>query len=228
MVIKGVDNIPMAARPDEFIPTRESLLSRLKNWEDGDSWQEFFKTYWKLIYGTARKAGLTDAEAQDIGQETVISVARNIEGFRYDPAVCSFKTWMLQLTRWRIINQLKRRQRDQGGPSAGPPEFKAPGPPEASDRTSTLDRVADPAGPDLEGIWDKEWEKNLLNAAMERLKRRVDPEHLQVFDLYCLEQWPAQKVARTLGVSLGRVYLTKHRVGRLLKKEVQALRRTLG
>jgi RNA polymerase sigma factor (sigma-70 family) len=228
MVINVVDYVRMAGRPDELIPTHESLLSRLKNWEDRDSWQEFFDTYWKLIYSTARKTGLTDAEAQDIVQETVLSVARNIEGFRYDPAVCSFKTWMLQMTRWRILNQLKRRQRDQGGPFMGPPEFSAPYATEAADRTSTLDRVPDPAGPDLEAIWDEEWEKNLLSAAMERLKRRVDPEQLQLFDLYCLEQWPAQKVARTLGVSLGRVYLTKHRVGRLLKKEVQALRRNLG
>ncbi len=99
----------MAARPDELIPTRESLLSRIKNWEDRESWQDFFETYWRLIYNTARKAGLSDAEAQDIVQETVLSVARKIEGFKYDPGVCSFKSWMLQLTRWRIINQLKRR-----------------------------------------------------------------------------------------------------------------------
>ena len=45
----------------------------------------------------------------------------------------------------------------------------------------------------------------------------------QIFDLYCLEDWPAQKVARTLGVGLGRVYLVKHRVGRLLKKEMRRL-----
>src|SRR2546430_16504207 len=97
----------------ELIPTRESLLSRLKDWEDRESWQDFYDTYWKLIYGMARKAGLSDAEAQEIVQETVISVARKIEGFKYDPTVCSFKTWMLQLTRWRIINQLKKRQREE-------------------------------------------------------------------------------------------------------------------
>ena len=75
----------MPSQPEELIPTRETLLSRLKDMGDEDSWQEFFETYWKLIYGTARKAGLADDEAQDIVQETVISVAKNIEGFKYDP-----------------------------------------------------------------------------------------------------------------------------------------------
>jgi len=58
---------------------------------------------------------------------------------------------------------------------------------------------------------------------VERVKRQVDPEQFQIFDLYCLEQWPAQKVASTLGLGLGRVYLAKHRVGRLLKKEIRRL-----
>jgi len=48
------------------------------------------------------------------------------------------------------------------------------------------------AGFDLEAIWDEEWEKNLLTAALERIKRQVDPEQFQIFDLYCLEQWPAK------------------------------------
>jgi RNA polymerase sigma-70 factor (ECF subfamily) len=222
-----VEDSGMATRREELIPTRESLLSRLKHWEDRDSWQDFFETYWKLIYSSARKAGLTDVEAQEIVQETVISVAKNIEGFKYDPAICSFKSWMLQLTRWRIINQLKRRQRDEARQAFGPSQAGALSSGDNGDRTAALERIPDPAGFDLESIWHEEWEKYLLDVAMERVKRQIDPQQLQVFDLYCMEQWPAQKVARTLQVSLGRVYLAKHRVGRLLKKEMQALREKL-
>lgn len=224
----GVDIIRSADKPDELIPTRATLLSRIKNWEDRASWQDFFDTYRALIYGTARKAGLTDAEAQDIVQETVLSVARNIGSFHYDPAVCSFKRWLLQLTRWRILNQLKRRRRE---PAGAPPDPDAPGgAPARQDpaRTDTLERIPDPAGVDLDAVWDEEWEKTLLAAAMERLKRKVAPDQVQVFDLYCLEQWPAPKVAQTLGVSLGAVYLAKHRINRLLKKEIQSLRGTFG
>ncbi len=53
----------MSKHPDEFLPTRKSLLSRLKNWDDSQSWREFFDTYWSLIYGVAIKGGLSDAEA---------------------------------------------------------------------------------------------------------------------------------------------------------------------
>src|SRR6266516_1088602 len=99
----------MPPREEELIPTRASLLTRLKNWQDRSSWQEFFDTYWKLIYGVARKAGLTDTEAQDVVQETMASVAKHMPTFKYDPALGSFKAWLLNMTRWRIIDQLRRR-----------------------------------------------------------------------------------------------------------------------
>ena len=61
------------------MPTRRSLLSRLKNREDQESWQDFFDTYWKLVYGVAIKAGLTDQEAQEVEPvtfgRTVVKVA---------------------------------------------------------------------------------------------------------------------------------------------------------
>jgi RNA polymerase sigma-70 factor (ECF subfamily) len=71
----------MDRQTHEFIPTRQSLLSRLKDWEDKASWRDFFNTYWKLIYSVGIKAGLTEEEAQDLVQETMISVAKQMPSF---------------------------------------------------------------------------------------------------------------------------------------------------
>src|SRR2546428_8372646 len=101
----------MAHHSDELIPTRASLINRLKNWQDQSSWQEFFDIYWKLIYGVARRAGLNDAEAQDIVQETMVAVARHIPDFKYDPAIGTFKTWLLNMTRWRITDAARKWNR---------------------------------------------------------------------------------------------------------------------
>src|SRR5689334_6856543 len=91
------------------IQTRRSLISRIKNSENQESWREFYNTYWKLVYGVARRAGLTDAEAQDAVQETFCHVVKSIPAFRYDPAVGSFKSWLLHTTRWHIADQLRAR-----------------------------------------------------------------------------------------------------------------------
>src|SRR5580765_7675735 len=95
------------SEPKEFIPTRLSLLSRLKEWDDQESWRVFFNTYWKLIYNAAIRAGLSDAEAQDVVQETIIAVSKNI--LVYDAAKGSFKNFLMQQTRWRIVGQLRKR-----------------------------------------------------------------------------------------------------------------------
>ena len=63
-------------QPDSFISTRRRLLSRLRNWDDHDSWTVFVDTYRKFIYSQAVKAGLSQAEAQDVVQETLISVSK--------------------------------------------------------------------------------------------------------------------------------------------------------
>jgi hypothetical protein len=55
------------------VATRSSLIQRLRDWEDHGSWQDFFDTYWKLIYAVAIKSGLSEAEARDVVQETVVS-----------------------------------------------------------------------------------------------------------------------------------------------------------
>jgi hypothetical protein len=116
----------MAEPMDELIPTRATLIQRLKDWQDQSSWQDFFDTYWKLIYGVALKGGLTAAEAQDVVQETMISVAKHMPTFEYDPAIGSFKTWLLNMTRWRITDQLRKRGPFAAGHPAG--EDTAPAP----------------------------------------------------------------------------------------------------
>src|ERR1700739_401753 len=95
---------------EAFLATRRSLVQRLSNLEDHRTWQEFFETYWRLIYAVARKAGLDEFEAEEAVQETVISVVRKIPLFRYDPNIGSFRGWLLTLAKWRIADQFRKRQ----------------------------------------------------------------------------------------------------------------------
>jgi RNA polymerase sigma-70 factor (ECF subfamily) len=79
----------------------------------------------------------------------------------------------------------------------------------------------------LEAVWNEEWEKNFLSAALERIKFRISPKQYQLFDLHVLQRLSAQQTARTLGVSVASVYMAKHRVARLLKKEAQGLKKKM-
>jgi RNA polymerase sigma-70 factor (ECF subfamily) len=207
------------------LETRPSLLKRLQTGDDPQSWQEFYRIYGGLIRFFAIKAGLTPDEAEEVVQETAIGVARRLPEFVYDPKVCRFKTWLLNLTRWRIQNQL--RKRGQPGASARNSPTPGDGPPVRRGNdgtgTGTIERIADPAAPEFGAEWDVAWEKNLVTQAMEQVHARIEERQFQIFDLYVMKGWPPGDVAKTLGISIARVYLTKHRVAARVKKEVQRL-----
>ena len=200
----------------EFIPTRESLLGRLKDWKDHDSWQEFFNIYRKLIFSTALKSGLTEAEAEEVLQETAISVAKTIKEFKYDRKRCTFKSWLGHLTRKRIADQFRKRGRERAAPQPRTGAADTP-------QTPAIERVPDPQGFDAEAVWNREWQQKILEAAIEKVKSEAGAAQYQVFDLYVIRKLPAREVAAALGTSLGQVYLAKHRVSRLIKKEVKRL-----
>ena len=208
------------------LETRPSLLNRLKADDDPASWHEFYRTYGGLIRFFAGKAGLTADEAEEVVQETAIGVARGLPEFVYDPKVCRFKTWLLNLTRWRIQDQLRRRKvwmtpKDAAGLAVG--RYRREPGAELSDDTPTIERIPDPAVPDFGTEWDTAWERSVLALALERVRARIDERHFQVFDLCVNKGWAPAVVARTLGISVGRVYLIKHRISASLMKEVRTL-----
>src|SRR5262252_1637377 len=204
----------------ELIPTRVSLLERLKAWQDQASWQQFFDTYWPLIYSVARGAGLTDAEAQDVVQETMVAAAKHLPTFQYDPAIGSFKGWLLTLTRWRIVDQLRKRS-----PLSVHRSFSNEA--ATNGTTDTVARVVDPSCPSLDEMWEREWQANLLDAALDNVKRRLEPQKYQIFDCYVNKEWEAEKVAGTFGVSVGYVYVAKNRITELIKDEVRRLEKEM-
>jgi RNA polymerase sigma-70 factor (ECF subfamily) len=199
---------------DELIPTRATLLERLKDWKDDSSWQNFFDTYWNLIYGVAIKHGLTKEEAEDVVQDTMLTVAKQMPGFKYDRKIGSFKAWLLNTTRWRIADQLRKRRKLS---------ISHPPPSDADTDTRTEDYLTETEIQDIGELWDNEWEKNLLNAAIVKVKRRLDPQKYQIFDLWVNKEWPPEKIADVFSIPIAKVYLAKHRATEMIKEEIQKM-----
>ena len=202
----------------ESVPTRSSLLSRLRNVGDEASWRLFFETYWRLIYNVARKSGLEDADAQDVVQETVIAVARRMPEFRYDPSRGSFKHWLLLITRRRLQDHLRRRYRSlevacgSGAETTG----KAPS-------VENLPAPGLPPDAQLEAAWEEEWQENFFQAALTQVRQQTKPKHYQVFDCCVLQGVKPAAAARMLGLSAAQVYLANHRISSMVKRIAREL-----
>jgi RNA polymerase sigma-70 factor (ECF subfamily) len=200
---------------DSTLHTRSSLLFRLKDWEDKTSWEEFYSLYRKLVYGYARRYGLSHEESEEVTQDVFIRVGKTIQDFESNPQKGSFRGWLMNLTRWRVMDKFRSRPQVGNGPRA----------PAADDRTSTVERIPDPK---QEGeFWESEWQNTLLAAGMERLARRSQAKHFQVFDLHVRQHWSVIRVSRELGINAASIYLIIHRMTKQLKQEVEKLKETL-
>jgi RNA polymerase sigma factor (sigma-70 family) len=205
----------MTRSVDNSLLTRRTLLSRLRNLDDQESWRTFFNIYWRLLYNVARKSGLDDSSAQEIVQETVIAVARKMPEFRYDPARGTFRQWLLRITRRRIVDHLRRIYRR-------PPQAEV-APESLDDAEEHAAAITDESASAIDAAWDEEWEKFTFEAALACVRAASNPRHFQVFDYCVLKEWPASKVAATLGLNAAQVYLAKHRVAQAMKRAIRKI-----
>jgi RNA polymerase sigma-70 factor (ECF subfamily) len=206
----------MSTATELDLKTRRSLLSRLRDLGDGESWQTFFDLYWQMLYNVARRAGLGEADAQDVVQESVVAVARQMPEFRYDPVRGTFKHWLFRIVRRRIADHLRRVYRQ-------PPQGELAFDPLAEDDAPSA-ALEDANAVEFGAAWEQEWEQAILDAAVVQVRGKANPKHFQVFD-YCVRQrWPAAKVAATLGLNAAQVYLARHRVSHAVKSAARAIR----
>ena len=207
------------ADPGGRAPTRSSFVARLKDWGDQTIWEGFFQRYGRLVRQAAVRAGLSADEAEDVVQETALSVARKMPDFVYERTRCSFEGWVRHVARLRIVDQLRRRTPalvnvDEIG---------------GGDGEGLLESIPDSAGADqVDAAWREAWRLNLLQTAMDRLQLKVSPDHFQIFHLIVVSGMSGPEVVRTLGVSLTKVYAVRHRLSRQLKQEVARLQATPG
>jgi RNA polymerase sigma factor (sigma-70 family) len=190
------------------LTTRWSLIADIRNPEDKERWAEFYDLYRGLIFKIALKAGLREEEAKDVVQETMKSVAKNIQGFEATSARGSFRAWLLQMARWRIEDQRAKRLPIGHGKDDSRETAKTP----------TIEGVPDILGVDLEQLCDAEWRRAVLKEAFRKLRLQVKAQQFQIYYLLEMEEKSVLEVSRMVGLSRARIYLEKHRVRNKLRK----------
>lgn len=191
--------------------TSASLLVRIRDARDQDAWQQFVRLYAPVVYGFARKRGLQDADAADVMQDVLRSIAGAAENLEYDRARGSFRGWLYTVSRNKIFNFLKAN-RNKLGRGTGD-----------SDARERLEAVASPEWKMAES-WDDEYERNLAALAMENIQAEVQPATWQAFWQTAVEGRNAREAGESLGMTAGAVYVARSRVLARIKDEVQRLK----
>ena len=186
--------------------TRASLLVRIRDHADAAAWVRFVDIYGPLIYGFVRKRGLQDADAVDLVQEVLRSVAGAISRLEYDPRRGSFRGWLFTIVNNRLRNDLKVKRRRESG---------------SGDSVVAEQLTEEPAPDEWEAQWDVEHQQRMLAWASEKVQAEVEPRTWQAFRLSAVEGRSGRDVAQELEMSVAAVYLAKSRVMARLKQLVR-------
>jgi RNA polymerase sigma-70 factor (ECF subfamily) len=191
--------------------TRITLLGRLRRDPTNQgAWGEFVEQYGPKIYGWCRTWGLQEADAQDVTQNVLLKLAQRLREFQYDPAR-SFRAWIKTLTHHAWSDFVESRQK--GGRGSGDSAVHG-----------LLHSVA--ARDDLIQQLEAEFDKELFEEAMKRVRLRVAPQTWSAFALTALEGLSGAEVARQIPMQIAQVFIAKRRVRKMLEEEIAKLDRS--
>lgn len=187
--------------------TRHSLLMRLRDRRNEAAWSLFVEIYAPLIYGLARKKGLQDADAADLTQGVLQSVAGAAKDFQYDPQK-SFRGWLFTIVRNRLrdFHRAENRRATAVGDTATQSLIEQ--------QTRDAHELAQ---------WEREHERRLFQVAAEKVRAEVQESTWQAFQQTAVEGKPGKKVAESLGMSVAAVYLAKSRVMARIREKIQEI-----
>jgi RNA polymerase sigma factor (sigma-70 family) len=188
--------------------TRVTLLGRLRRDPTNQTiWAEFVEHYGTKIFLWCRKWGLQEADSQDVTQNVLLKLADKIRTFQYDPSR-SFRAWLKTLTHHAWSDFLESRQR----PGLGSGDSRI------ADMLHSLEARAD-----LVKQLEAEFDRELLEEAMARVRLRVAPQTWEAFRLTALEGLSGAEAAQKIPMKVAQVFVAKRRVQKMLSEEVAKL-----
>ncbi len=189
--------------------TSFSLLQRLRLQPDAASWQRLVELYTPLIHGWLRRHGVMAADADDLTQEVMAVVVRELPRFEHNQQRGAFRNWLRTIT----VNRLRMlwRARQSRPIATGDSDF-----------LKVLDQLEDPNS-SMRQLWDQEHDQHVARRLMELVEPQFEPATWKAFRRVVLDGVKAATAAAELGMSVNAVLLAKSRVLARLRQEMQGL-----
>ena len=179
--------------------TSPSLLLRIRNPEDEDSWRRFESVYSPVIRSYCRRRGIQATDVDDIAQEVMSSVANAIQSFEYQPKKGKFRGWLATVTANKLRNFANKStiEREQ--------------------YVQYVDQLANK--PDSDSQWTELFMQQVFKAASDQIRQEVEDKTWRSFERTWIDGVPAAEVAEELGLPIHTVYVNKSRVLKRMERE---------
>lgn len=186
--------------------TTTMLLDGLGQLDDDAAWATVDRRYRPIVTGMARRLGVSDADAADVAQETMVRVLAEYRDGRYDRERGRLRTWILAIARTKIADVHRKRgvRKEARGESA---------------------ILTTPTDAEMEDLWSTERRMVILRTALEELQStsNIAARSIQAFEMLVFHQRSVEDVGATLDMTPNDVYLVRSRITKKLREVVAQL-----
>ena len=187
--------------------TRQTLIQRAKDPNDETAWQDFVEYYKDFIQMVIRQLGFKGSENDDLAQETLLAIWKNLPKFEYDQEKAKFRTWLSRIVKSKLIDQYRKTKSQR--------QLKE------KIKEQTIEEPLNE--PEIDQIIEKEWEVHLIKLALKNLASQVNESSFKLFE-YSLNGMSDSEIAEKLSMQVSSVNRQKNRLKKRLSQEVANLR----
>ena len=198
--------------PIADLPTRQTLLIRLKERHDDSSWEEFVHYYRRFIFAIIIEMGVNHADQDDLGQQVLVKLWKNLPGFDYTPNRGRFRSWLATVTRNTVRNHLKSSLKKELRFTDDEQRLAT-----VTEKDSQFDKMV-----------ELEWQRHIARLAWENIEPRLSETVRRVFTAFDELQGDIKATATREKVAENTVYVYTKRVRKQLYREILRLEGELG
>jgi RNA polymerase sigma factor (sigma-70 family) len=193
--------------------TRPSLIARVRNRGDSESWNEFYRFYQPLLMRYLARLGLKAHDADDVTQDVFIRLLQSLPTFELYSKPGRFRTYLWKLTYSALVDGARRNKVRRTAEEEWVRRFLV------ADESESL-RVYR----DLEGINQQQ----ILEKVLPRIRSSSSSMAWACFEQRVLRDRPASAISVDLGISTDSVYVHSSRVMKRLRRHCDRLADKLG
>lgn len=187
----------------EALNTRQTLIERVQDQTDENSWEEFVSLYSPYIYVVCKNLGVLPHDIEDVKQKILVRVWKGLPDFKYDPQKCKFRTWVNSI----VFNCARNHMRSKKSYQARNQKYNF----EMGNQSSSKTEVED--------LMEKEWKKHIAQLALDNIKDSVSKNAVKCFEMF-YEGTKVDKICEVLNLKRNSAFVLRKRVLERLRIEI--------
>jgi RNA polymerase sigma factor (sigma-70 family) len=181
--------------------TRQTLIQKVKEQYDQSSWEEFVENYRGYLYVVINNMSINHQDSEDLTQTVLLKIWKAIPDFNYTPERCSFRSWLLTITRNTTNSFLSANKSRQNRESQKAQE------------------VSESQQPDIEEMANRQWKIFITEKAIKNIKEDFSENVFDIFLKFSRGE-KAPLIAKENGIAENSVHVYSSRVKKAIKKEI--------